>query len=473
LNKILIFAGAQESKLLIEKISENYLNLAEFHIIYEDDEIKNSFEEKENLFFYKINFYAYELYKKILRKDFNKIIVLIKNKQEALFVLKKIKFYKTPILFVKFWMDFEIPENINNIEIIDVPEIITNKVIDFLPNVPLYARDIGLGIGEILEVEIPPHSPFSYKQVSIFERYGVKVAAIYRNNELKFPTSKTITLPNDKLILIGNPQTLKELFNQIKSSKGAFPQPYGQNIYLLLDMKNLEQKESSKLLKNALYLHRKLKHKKLIIKIINPNLSSLKIYKLYKFPNIDIQTEYSKTSYKEVLCEDAKKLNIGLIITNNKFFYKYKKTFLEIKKPILKSGEESIKKCEALGVILNDKYITKIAPVIFDLSFQLQKKVKFFDIDPENEHKEIKEYLRNLAKSFHFNKIEFITSNKKENPIQLLKKEKNLCLIEGIAKPPRPIPLQYLFPKIEESYTFLNKFNQFLIPIKDEDESNG
>jgi len=469
LNRILIFAGSNESTLLIKKISDNHLNLAEFHIIYEDNEIKNSFEEKENLFFYKINFFAYELYKHILRKDFNKIIVFIKNKKEALFVLKKIKHYKTPILFIKFWTDFELPE-INNIEIIDVPEIITNKIIDFLPNVPLYARDIGLGIGEIMEVEVPPHSPFTYKQTSVFNRYDVKVAAIYRNNELKIINKEMMILPNDKLLLIGNPQKLKEIFNQIKSNVGAFPQPYGQNIYLLLDMKNMTQNEISKLLKTALYLHRKLKNKKLIIKIINPSITS-RIYKLYKFSNIDITTDYYETEYKKVLQLDIKKLNIGIIVTNNHFFYNYKKLFFELKKPLIKIGEESIKKCNSLSVILNDKYITRIAPVVFDLSYQLNIKIKFFDIDPENSHKDIIEYLRNLAKKFNFTKLEFITA--KENPIKLLKKENNICLIEAIAKVPRNKIRQLLFPKIEESYILLDKFNQFLIPIKDENESGN
>ena len=88
LNKILIFAGCQEATLLIQKISDHYLNMGEFHIIYEEDEIKNSFNEKENLFFYKINFYAYELYKNILHRDLSKIIIFVKNKKEAEFILK-------------------------------------------------------------------------------------------------------------------------------------------------------------------------------------------------------------------------------------------------------------------------------------------------------------------------------------------------------------------------------------------------
>jgi len=470
LNKILIFAGAKESRLLIEKIYQNYINLGEFHIIYEDPEIKNGFNEKDNVFFYKINFFAYEMYKQLLYKEYNKIIVFVKNKNTAEFILKKVKNLKTPILFVKFWMEFETPEK-NNIEILDVPEIITNKIIDFLPEVPLYARDIGLGEGEILEVEIPPHSPFIYKQINIFDRYNVKVAAIYRDNKLKLPEENTTILPYDKLILIGNPNTLKDLFNQIKQIKGAFPQPYGRNIYLILDMKNMEQKEISKLLKSALFLHRKLKNKKLIIKIINPTIKSHQIYKLYKFENIDIMTDFYKTSYKTVLLEDIDKLSIGLVITNNFFFQQEADTFYEIKKPILKVGDESIKKCKSLYIILNTKYITKIAPTIFDLSYQLGLKAVFLNADPENDNKEIIEYLQMLAKSFNFAQIEFEKQSK--NPIIYLSQKQNICLIDAFVKKPRSKFLQIISPKIEDSYLLLDKFSQFLIPIKDDNESNG
>ena len=469
MNKILIFAGAKESKLLIKKIIDYYLNLGEFHIIYENEEtiIK---EKKENLFFYKIDFLAYDLYKNFLFKDFNKIIIFIKHKQKAKFVLEKVKFVKSPVLFVNFWYDFkEIPQK-NNIEILDIPEIITNKIIDFLPGVPLFARDIGLGIGEIMEVEVPIFSPFVYKSPSYIEdRYHVKVAAIYRQNELKEITKNTIILPNDKILLIGKPQILKELYNQIRKNVGSFPQPYGQNIYLLLDMKNMEKKEISALLKNALFLYRKLKHKKLIISIINPTLN-IKLYKLYKFPNIDINTDYYITNYKEKLIKDNNELNLGLIITNNYFFEKYPKTFYEIKKPIFKKGEKSLKKCENLTVILHEKSIKKIASTIFDLSYQLKIKLRFLNADPENSNTEIVEYLKHLAKLFNFNNVEFTAT--KENPILKLSKEKNICLIEAFEKPPISKIKQIFFPKIEYSYILLKKFNQFLIPIiKEENES--
>jgi len=471
LNKILIFAGAIEAKLLIKKITQNYINLAEYHIIYENDEIKNLIEEKENIFFYKINFYAYELYKNLLYKDFNKIIIFIKNKDSANFVLSKVKFLKSPILFIKFWPEFENLPKINNLEIIDVSEFITNKIIDFLPGVPLYSRDIGLGIGEIMEVEVPIGSPFAYKNIEYLEeKYHVKVAALYRNNELRLTNKNTTILPNDKLVLVGKPETLKDLFTQIKKNIGSFPQPYGQNIYLIIDMLNMQKKEISELLKTALFLHRKLKNQKLIIKIINPTTFSRTIYKLYKFSNIDIYTDYYTSSYKDILLKDSKILNIGLIITNNKFFYKYSSEFFNFKKPIFKKGFESIKKCQNLTVILHQDNIKKIANVIFDLSFQLGIKIKFLNADPENPHKDLVEYLKHLAKLFNFKNVEFTST--KENPIIKLNKESNICFIEAIDTKPINKIKQILFPKIKYSYIMLDIHNQLLIPVLKEDNEN-
>ena len=467
MNKILIFAGCQEATELIQKISENHLNLGEFHIIYEEDEIKNGFSEKENLFFYKINFYAYELYKNILHKDLNKIVILVKNKKEAEFILKNSLNKKVPILFVKFWMDFETPRQ-NNIEIIDIPELITNKVIDFLPGVPLFARDIGLGIGEILEVEVPPHSPFVYSHANKINNEDAKIVAIYRNNELRFINDTTMILPNDKLLLIGKPEALKELFNKIKKNIGAFPQPYGQNIYLLIDMKNMKQAQISKLLKATLFLHRKLNNKKLIIKIINPT-TSMRIYKLNKFSSIEVLSDYYITSYTKCLKNDIQNYNIGLIVTNNYFFYEYSNLFYKIKKPILKIGEVdvSLKTCEGIKVILQKNEIKPIASVIFDLSFQLSKPLIFLKGDPEKNEKEdaeLEEYLITFAKLFNFKDVSI--EKIKDNPIFELNKSEKYCIISPFTKKPVPKIWQILNPKLEYSYLFLNKHHQFFIPIK-------
>ena len=458
MNKILIFAKASEATLLIKKIYENFLNIGEFHIVYEDDEIKNSFE-KENLHFYKINFFAYELYKNLYYKDLNKIIIIVKNKKEAEFILRNSLDKKIPILFVKFWIDFYVPKQ-NNIEIIDLPEITTDKIIDFLPGVPLFARDIGLGIGEILEVEVPPQSPYAYLSPSKINTDKVKVVAIYRNNKLKLINNKSLILPNDKLLLIGDPKELKDLFNKIKKNIGSFPQPFGQNIYLLIDMKIMNKKEIYSLLKSALFLHKKLKNKKLIIKIINPSINS-QIYKLYKFRKIEIFTDYFETHYSNALQTDIKKYNIGLIITNNSFFYKYKDLFYKIKIPIFKKGKVSIKKCKNIKILLQ-KEVKSIISIIFDIAFQVNKPLIFLEADPETKYTNLSDNIINFSKLFNFKNVSI--KEIQNNPIFELKKEVNSCIIIPFNKTPIPKIFQVLNPKMEYNYLLLDRLNQFLIP---------
>jgi hypothetical protein len=226
----------------------------------------------------------------------------------------------------------------------------------------------------------------------------------------------------------------------------------------------LNQKIISNLLKSALFLHRKLKNKKLIIKIINPTLN-LKIYKLFKFKNIDIYTDYFSNDYISTLKNDIEKYSIGLIVTNNEYFYKYKKTFFEIRTPIFKQGNESVKKCKEFIVLLQHKMIDRIAPALFDLSFQLNLGINF--LEPANETKdlsELKEYLKKFAKVYNFKNISFTKTQK--NPILKLRKRNNICLAEPFVKPPVNKIWQIIHPKIENAYIMLDKFNQFLIPIK-------
>ncbi|WP_024790909.1 MULTISPECIES: TrkA C-terminal domain-containing protein [unclassified Lebetimonas] len=461
MNKIVLFAGAKESKILIEKIASSYVQEAEYYIIYEkEDEITKI--EKENFFYYKIPFFAFELYRSLFFKDINKIIVYIKNKKTAEFVINKIKNYSS-IVFAKFWENIEIPLQ-NNIEIIDNIELITNKILDHLPDVPLFARDIGLGIGEILEVEIPPHSVFAYKNPNFIQRWkNIKIAVIYRENKFIIPSRHTLILPNDKLLLIGEPEKLKSFFIESKKNLGAFPAPYGRNIYLLIDMQT-DKKTLYNLLKSALFLHRKLKNQKLIIKLINPKLN-FKIYKLYKFKNIDIYTDYFSSDYEKTLKNDTNIYNIGLVITNNGYFYKYKKTFFDIKIPVFKQGNESIKKCKEFVILLQDKMLDRIAPSIFDLSFQLNLGINFLEpFIEEKDLKELKEYLEKFAKVYNFKKITFTKTQK--NPIIKLKTKENICIIEPFISPPVLKIFQIFNPKIYNAYIMLDKFSQFLIPVK-------
>jgi len=471
LNRVLILAQGKEATNFISSITKHYLNVAEFDVVYQNEsDILDEFRV-DGINFYKIPFNNFINLQFFQKQDYLKIIVVIKNKFFALSALESLgKFFDKNILieFVDFW-DIEI-EN-SNVTVIKLPNIIKSTLIDLLPNVPVFARNIGLGKEEIMEVEVPASSVFIYRNVELLNKENKtkwRIVAVYRNDTLILPNKMTVIHPYDKLVIVGNSQVLKDVYKSIKTDAGMFPAPYGNNIYLLIDRMDMKAKETSQLLKAAIHLQRKLKSKKLIIKIINPNLH--RFDKLRKFDNIEIYIDYHRNDKHQIIMEDLLKFNIGLLILNNKFYYQNIDFLLKIKKPFLKIGEDSIKKCFQTAVILKeDESVSEISPVVFDISRQLDKKIKFLDLDPENvklEKKEIVSYYENLAKIYYYKNVEFIIDAK--NPYFEIKNMKNICFFVPFnSKIPKNKFLSLIMPDNNKIQLLLDKYNQFMIPTKD------
>ncbi len=472
MSRILILIEGKEGKKFVKTIIENYPNIAEFDIIYQNEIDIDDKLKVDGINFYKIPFSDFLNFPYFKKTIYSKIIVVIKNRYFAEKSLETLQYYAEKniyIDFVDFWCLNIEKENIN---IITIPELINSAIIDVLPNVPVFARNMGLRKGEILEVQVPASSSFKYKNVYLLNsenRNKWRIVAIYRNDNLILPTHMSEIEPYDRLLIVGQPNILKDVYKNIKKDVGMFPAPYGNNIYLLIDRAEMDRKEVSKLLKSAIYLQRKTKSKKLIIKIINPNLHRLD--KLEKFENIEVIIDYFNEDKHKILEEDLFKFNVGLFIISNKFFYKNIEFLMQIKKPFLKVGKESIKKCSQTAVLLRDgEDVAKISPVVFDLSIQLDAKIKFFDIDPDNvslTKKSIMKYYENLARMYYYQeKVEFIMSN--DNPKRFVKEIKNICFFVPFNRNfPTSKLKAILLPDVQKVQILFDKYNQFMIPTKD------
>ena len=467
MNRVLILASGFEAKNFITKIVKNHLNIAEYDIIYTKESDIDKSLKVDGINFFRLDFCKYiELDFFTKQRDYSKIIVVIKNKTEALKIYENL--YKNnsnvAVEFVNFW-SVELPKS-DNINIFDTTDTITNKLTDLLPNVPVYARNIGMGENEIMEVQVPFSSKFIYKRVSDVQKRNYRISAIYRKDKLLLPQKNTIIQPNDRLIMFGEPNILRDLFKSIKEKKGTFPAPFGKNIYLFLDMLKMPQEIISKLLKSAIHLHRKTQNQKLIIKVINPTIEN-RLIKLRKFQDIDILIDYKNSSINEIIKKDIHQFSIGAVVVESKFFRKHFNLLYALKKPILKIGVNSIKKCTSSVVTLqNNKNFEQISPVIFDLSSQLNLEINFADIDPEeNDNSEVVDYFKNLSRIYYYKNVNFIES--KSNPIEELKTLKNSCMFIPFNKTLSQSKIKMLlYPSVESSYLFLDNLNQFFIPTQ-------
>jgi len=160
-----------------------------------------------------------------------------------------------------------------------------------------------------------------------------------------------------------------------------------------------------------------------------------------------------------------------MFIINNDFYYKNIDFLLKLKKPFLKVGKESIKKCDSTAVLLRDSdEVAEISPVVFDISSQLKHKIKFFDYDPDNinkKKKDIVKYYENLSKMYYYKNVEFIIDNK--NPYFEIKKNRGICFFVPFNKniERKKFLATILAPKIAKIQTLFDEYNQFMIPTKD------
>jgi len=472
LNKVLILAKGNEAKNFLNSIVDNYMNVAEFDVVYQNDsDILDKFRI-DGINLYKIPFGSFVDLGYFRSKEYSKIIIIIKNKTFALKALEAIEYFRNQniiIDFVDFW-GLDIHEK--NVSVISLPSIINLSLIDLLPNVPIFARNIGLGEEEIMEVQVPVSSPFVYRNIDLLNARNStrwRIVAIYRDSKLILPNKMSTIQAYDNLIIIGKPNVLKDVYKNIKKDVGLFPAPYGNNIYLLIDKQVMSQKETSKLLKAAIHLQKKIKSKKLIIKIINPNLH--RFDKLRKFDNIEIYIDYHNTKAQKVFEQDLLRFNIGIFVVNNKFYEQNLDFLLKFKKPFLKIGDkESIKKCQTTALLLSDtEEVAEISPVVFDLSSQLETKLQLLDIDPNNiklDQKEIVKYYENLVKMYYYKNAEFVIKN--DNPYFEIKQMKNVCFFVPFNKNiPKSKFLSYFLPNTAKVALLLDNFNQFMIPTKD------
>ncbi|HMU39597.1 MAG TPA: TrkA C-terminal domain-containing protein [Pseudomonadota bacterium] len=96
------------------------------------------------------------------------------------------------------------------------------------------ASSVGQGRGEIIEFSVLPSSPAIGVPLSQLHAEGWRIAAIYRNGVLVIPTGDTLIKVDDRVLVIGNPDILSGVAEQLRIGIPQFPQHYGHQIVVFL-----------------------------------------------------------------------------------------------------------------------------------------------------------------------------------------------------------------------------------------------
>ena len=470
MKNVLVILDGHIAKHLVKRMIDLNNNFNQYNIIYTDDSILEV-NIPSNFTFYKFDPTSYSKLYFVLNKEvYQDALIVLATKEDTLAVIENIrKKYKE--------LNFNVYDNWNinlddkNIQFYRGNDTLSNGLLELLPNIPVFAQNIGLRQGEIMEIKIPFGSTYAYRYIGSIAQQEWKIVALYRNQKLKTIKASIIIKPNDIIIIIGKPKVLLQVYNAVSKTSAQFPMPFGQNLYLYIDMYVQSEKEIINVITDAKILHRRIKNTKLVVKITrHSNLSMINQISslLEEVDNLIISNDYHSKGIKNILKEDKFKFDMGMIMLSQSLMSHrdIMNDVLTLKIPIFKTGSENISSLKSSLVLLNDNILyEQISPILFDISSQLKITPKIFDIDPIGDSKRdnLISHLDNLSKIFNQN---IAVVSEKTNPIKRLSKEQNILQILPLkAEMFKKRKIKFLSTDSDLLSFDSNKFSQILIPV--------
>jgi len=478
MKNVLVILDGKIAKYLVKRMIALNNNSNQYDIVYNDDSIFSD-QLPSNFTLYKFDPTSHSKLKFVLDKAlYQDALVALDTKEDTIAVIANIRMKYRDLNFAVF-DQWDLDLNDKNIKYYRSNDILSNGLVEQLPNIPVFAQNIGLRQGEIMEIKIPFGSTYAYRYIGSIGQKNWKIVALYRNEKLINIKPSLIIKPSDIIIVIGKPDVLIQVYNAISKSSTQFPMPFGKNIYLYIDMFIQSEKEILDAIEDCKILHQRLKNAEFVVKITRPNnvecLNKVK-YHLFSIKNIKLEVDYYNLGIHKIMKIDKIKYDIGLVVlTQSLLQYKEAiKDIIHLKLPIFKIGNENISSLKHSLLLLGEERLyEQISPMLFDISTQLKISPKVLDIDPigDKNRENLIGHLQNLSKIFNQN-INLV-QEKDSNPIERLKKEHNILQI---------LPLkEEMFQKRRIRFFFTDsdllsfdnyKFNQILMPVVEDIENS-
>lgn len=402
---------------------------------------------------------------------YSNIFIVMENIDDARYSLKNIRLVddKVRVILTNQWDDDEIGRDEENVTILHNDEILSAHLYDHLPNVPVVAQNVGLGKGEIMEILVPFGSTYAFRHVGSILQRKWKIAAIYRDEKQIIPNNATMIRPNDTLLVLGKPIVLDGVYKTINKRIGLFPEPFGQDLYLIIDFR-YDQEDVMLYLKESIYLLDKLEDKSLFIRIIYPNnFALIDELKTYERDNITISVCYDEKDIRSLVEYDIQEWDIGLVINSLKTFEQedLREILYSLKKVVYLFGDQllyNIKKC----IILMDEKekMESISSTAFDVSESLNLDLTLADFDPEGDFESRKMTIDHYETISHIFNMDIKIEQKVANPIRELSVMEDILQIAPFEKELRTDNIKkFISTRVQDFLLTTKRHPKLLVPF--------
>jgi hypothetical protein len=470
---ILLFAHGTLSKHFIEWVHKNRVAENSYYIVCQDKALLPENMAKHMHY----RHFDPTSYSKILHilqeRDYTDIFIVMENEEEAQYTLRNIRMLdeKVRIVLANRWDGSTLGQGDEYTHVIYTKELLAAHLYDHLPNVPVIAQNVGLAKGEIMEVLVPFGSTYAYRHVGSILQRKWKIAAIYRDNKQIIPTNATMVRPHDTLLIIGKPIVLDGIYKTVNKKVGLFPEPYGKNLYLLLNFeKDIKQLEFY--LQQSLYLFKTLENKQLIIRIFNLNdfqkLEEMKVL-VTSNKSIEVQIHYGEQSQiPEIVESDIQAYDIGLILNSVETFRteQLNERLYTLHKMVYLFGDKLLYNIkEVIVPIEGSETMESISSTAFDVAEALNLQLTLADYNPEGDfekNKMVVEHYETLTQIFN---IEIHVEKKVANPIREMHRKGELLQIVPFEKRYNTYGLLNLVSSTLKDFVLTTKrFPKLLVP---------
>jgi len=409
---------------------------------------------------------------------FSDVFIVIEDKQDAIYALKNVRIFdkKIRIVFVNQWDDEEITKDEENIVVLNKDDIIAAHLYDNLPNVPLVAQNVGMGKGDIMEIRVPYGSTYAYRHIGSILQRKWQISAIYRNEQLILPTNAIMIRPNDTLLVVGKPAVLDGVYRSINRRVGLFPEPFGKNLYLLINMQK-DRKKALEYIEESIFLMKKLKEVQLHIRVIYPNDFELldKIKTMHSDDNnLRVHISYDNEDIISLLEYDIQEFDIGVVLSSIVTFEpnSIQHLLFEIKKGVYLFGDTPLCQLKECVVLMegDEERMEAISSTAFDVAESLGLELCLCDFDPQGDFdskKIIIEHYENLSSIFN---TKITVKQKIANPIREIKSMESLVHIVPFDKELKANTFfNIISTKIKDFILTTPKHPKLLVPFTSQD----
>ena len=290
MKNILILAEGKIAKYFIVWLNKKRVANNHYHIV-SNTILEEDIKHNKNTIFSNLDATSYSKLQHILEEqNYSHVFIIIESYDDVKHIIHNLNRIddKLRIILLNQWDDKRTSKFNHNVIVLDMYDLISGHLFDKLPNVPIVPNNIGLGQGEVMEIHVPFGSSYAFRHVGSIVQQKWKIVALYRDEKQILPTGATMIRPNDTLLVVGRPTVLDGIYKLINKRKGLFPEPFGKNIYLLLDLR-YDKKKAIEYLKEAIRLTKTLQNKELYVRVFYPtNLKLTEEIKGYQDDGIHI-----------------------------------------------------------------------------------------------------------------------------------------------------------------------------------------